>query len=538
MAAAVFTIQRLHSTVIQVIRIQLHVGYAPQVVLHRNNKLLNLAKRLIRQPVLLLAIVFIAAACSNSETSVEPAAQPASAPTETVPASAPASETATPALIPTTQPTVEPSPTSEPSPIAIVPQPTPTPATVPTSVPKATETPIFTPSATPVTAPSEIVAYSSQAMAFLEELTTEFSPRQSATDQELMAAEFLASEFEALGYETTLQPFTVEIKRSTVELESSGVEILPGFRTFPLTSSIETSVSGFLVSAGKAFVDDVSPGNLTGKVVLIERGTLTFMAKVNRVADAGAVGAIIFNNTAGMFRGTFAEPPSIPAVSISREDGLAILEFLNQGEISVTVTVETVEHGSQNVVAVKPGTATNSEVVILGGHYDTIEGVPGANDNGSGSATVVTISQAIADMPYPFDIRFVLFGSEELGLKGSRYHLAAMSSEEQDQIIAMFNFDALGTGDTIGVLGDRPLVDEAISLGEIFGISVGPRFNLANATSDHAPFREADIPVIFFLADDISRIHTPEDKLEFIQPELMGGSAVIGIELLDALAEE
>jgi aminopeptidase YwaD len=375
-------------------------------------------------------------------------------------------------------------------------------------------------------------------MAFLEEFTAEFSPRQSATDQELVAAEFLASEFEALGYETTLQPFTVEIKGSTVELESSGVEVLPELRTFPLTSSIETSVSGILVSAGKAFVDDVSSDSLAGKVALIERGTLTFMDKVNRVADAGAVGAVIFNNTAGNFRGTFAESPSIPAVSISREDGLAILEFLEQGEISVTVSVETVEHDSQNVVAVKPGTATNGEVVILGGHYDTIEDVPGANDNGSGSATVVTIAQAIADMPYPFDIRFVLFGSEELGLKGSRYHLAGLSAEEQDNIIAMFNFDALGTGDTIGALGDKPLVDEAVSIGEKFGISVRPRFGLPNATSDHAPFRDADIPVIFFLADDISRIHTPEDKLEFVQPELMGGSAVVGIALLDALAEE
>jgi aminopeptidase YwaD len=375
-------------------------------------------------------------------------------------------------------------------------------------------------------------------MAFLEELTVEFSPRQSGTEQELVAAEFLASEFEALGYETTLQPFTVEIKESTVKLESSGVEVLPELRTLPLTSSIETFVSGILVSVGKAFVDDVSPGSLTGKVALIERGTLTFLDKVNRVADAGAVGAVIFNNTAGNFRGTFAESPSIPAVAISREDSLAILEFLEQGDIAAKVSVEKVKHDSQNVVAVKPGTTANGEVVILGGHYDTIEGVPGANDNGSGSATVVTIAQAIADVPYPFDIRFVLFGSEELGLEGSKFHLAALSAEEQEHIIAMFNFDALGTGDTIGVLGDKPLVDEAISIGENFGISVRPRFNLANATSDHAPFRDADIPVIFFLADDISRIHTPEDKREFIQPELMGGSAVIGIALLDALAEE
>ena len=43
--------------------------------------------------------------------------------------------------------------------------------------------------------------------------------------------------------------------------------------------------------------------------------------------------------------------------------------------------------------------------------------------------------------------------------------------------------------------------------------------------------------MIFFLADDISRIHTPEDRLDFVQPELMGGSAVSGIALLHTLID-
>ncbi|HBJ32396.1 MAG TPA: hypothetical protein DDY93_13630, partial [Dehalococcoidia bacterium] len=41
---------------------------------------------------------------------------------------------------------------------------------------------------------------------------------------------------------------------------------------------------------------------LAGKVALIERGTILFEEKVNRVTDAGAVAAIIFNNGAGIFR--------------------------------------------------------------------------------------------------------------------------------------------------------------------------------------------------------------------------------------------
>ncbi|MCH8311132.1 MAG: M28 family peptidase, partial [Chloroflexi bacterium] len=415
---------------------------------------MNLVKRLARLPALLVAVLFIAAACGSPAASTEPTVQPSPTPTIT-----PAASTSVPATVEpvpsTTQPAVEPSPTASsaltddtepttptPKPAETIVPTTPTPESTPMPVSEATATPVSTISATTEIPLSEVDILGAQAMAFLEKLTADFSPRQSGTEQELAAAQFLASEFASIGYKTSLQPFTVELKRSSVELESATLEVPSGFRTLPITTSIEESVTGMLTSAGKAFFADVPADSLTGKVALIERGTITFMDKVNRVADAGAVGAIIFNNSAGLFRGTFASQPRIPAVSISREDGLAILDILNLGDISATVTVETGVVESQNVVAEKPGTEGNGDIVILGGHYDTVEGTPGANDNGSGSATVITVAHAIADESYPFDIRFVLFGSEELGLHGSINHLNALTSDQRDHIIAMFNFDA------------------------------------------------------------------------------------------------
>ena len=54
--------------------------------------------------------------------------------------------------------------------------------------------------------------------------------------------------------------------------------------------------------------------------------------------------------------------------------------------------------------------------------------------------------------------------------------------------------------------------------------------------SDHAQFDQAGIPVVFFLADDFSRIHTSEDTLEFIEPKLMGASAVLAMHILESAA--
>ena len=54
--------------------------------------------------------------------------------------------------------------------------------------------------------------------------------------------------------------------------------------------------------------------------------------------------------------------------------------------------------------------------------------------------------------------------------------------------------------------------------------------------SDHVPFAEAGIPVLIIVADDVSRIHTPDDRVEFVDPNLIGWAAEIAIALLDHLA--
>ena len=57
-------------------------------------------------------------------------------------------------------------------------------------------------------------------------------------------------------------------------------------------------------------------------------------------------------------------------------------------------------------------------------------------------------------------------------------------------------------------------------------------------SSDHAAFHDVGIDHIFFLGEDFSRIHTPDDKLEFVQTELLGNAAFLGMALLDMLAED
>ena len=438
------------------------------------------------------------------------------------------SPTATESPTPTI--TASPIPTATAVPTIQAPVPTQVPPTPPpTLVPTATATPA--PTVTPV--PS---ALSDETFAFLEQLTLQYSPRESATDAELAAAQFLKSRFEELGYATRLQEFTVgPLPKSELTITSgSGPEEM---WSYPMGMSHEGVSSGILRLVGKAFEEDIPAEGLEGVIALIERGEITFEEKVERVAEAGAVGAIVFNNRPGRFYGDLRNQSTIPAVSISRGDGRDLLDLIEEGKVEAQVTVKSETRPSRNVIAEMPESADIGRTVVLGAHYDTVPDSPGANDNASGIATIMTIAKQVAGNSYPFAVEFVLFGSEEIGLYGSRHYVDALGAEGIDSTIAMLNFDTVGAGSKLGVLGSPDLIGEAMRLGERFGPNLVRITTLPpNVSSDHAPFQDADIPVIFLMSDDSSRIHTPEDKLPWIEPNLLGWSAEIGIGLLDWLS--
>ena len=460
----------------------------------------------LRYIVLLLAVaatLIALVACGSSPTATE-------SPTPTV--------TASPIPTATAVPTFQ-----APSPTAIPPTPTQAPEPTATATPAPTVTPV----------PSVLA---DETFAFLEQLTLEYSPRESATDAELAAAQFLKSRFEDLGYETILQEFTVgPLPRSelTITSDSEPEEVW----SYPMGMSHEGDASGTLRFVEKAFEEDIPEEGLEGVIALIERGEITFEEKVERVAEAGAVGAIVFNNRPGRFYGDLRNQSTIPAVSISRGDGRDLLDLLEDGEVEAQVTVKSETRPSRNVIAEMQGSENTGKTVVIGAHYDTVSDSPGANDNASGIATIMTIARQVAGNSYPFTIRFVLFGSEEIGLFGSRHYVDALGAEGIESTIAMLNFDTVGAGSNLGVLGSPDLIGEAMRLGERFGPNIVRITALPpNVSSDHAPFQDADIPMIFLMSDDSSRIHTPEDKLQWVDPDLLGWSAEIGIGLLDWLS--
>ena len=262
----------------------------------------------------------------------------------------------------------------------------------------------------------------------MNRLLDDLGPRESATQEEMEAAEYLAAQFESFGYAARLQPFIVESLSRELSTLVLNVQDGEEVDVIPLLRSATGEVSGNLVSVGLATEDEIPEGGLEGMVALVERGIITFEEKTNRVEQAGAVAVVIYNNRPGDFQGVLLSPAGIPALAITEDDGERIEEMLSNKDLEVRVTVEAEEHDSRNVIADKPGPGNG--VLVLGGHYDTVPNISGANDNSSGTALLLTLAEELAQKSLPFSIQFIAFGSEELGLLGSRHYVDSLSDTE------------------------------------------------------------------------------------------------------------
>jgi len=191
---------------------------------------------------------------------------------------------------------------------------------------------------------------------------------------------------------------------------------------------------------------------------------------------------------------------------------------------------------SCNVLAMPPGAGPNTALVV--GHLDSVNHVdgpngdaPGADDNGSGSAGVITMAEALSAVRDRIPVGFVLFGGEEQGLLGSTHFLSQMPGDERSALRAVINMDMIaslntppGGGSAVpGVLIEgaevsRELVENlAIQAASYTDLAVQTSFN--PFASDHVPFIQAGLPAVLTIegADQSNdRIHGPNDTLQHI----------------------
>ncbi len=184
-------------------------------------------------------------------------------------------------------------------------------------------------------------------------------------------------------------------------------------------------------------------------------------------------------------------------------------------------------HKCQNVIATLNGTDPSSDAVfLLCAHFDTIGNSPGANDDGSGIATMLTIANICSKFSFNYTICFLAVSGEEVGLYGS-HNYARKIYEKNENIVAVLNIDTIGNTtiegeNVIYLLRPQRAIWLSLFIEEIgqkyfehIQLSVLP---VDNRKNDHYSFLNYGYDAIQFvqLARGDYPYHTPEDTIEKI----------------------
>ena len=190
------------------------------------------------------------------------------------------------------------------------------------------------------------------------------------------------------------------------------------------------------------------------------------------------------------------------------------------------VDVTTTPIKTWNVLAEKKGRVKTQDVVV-GAHLDSVDDGPGINDNGSGTATILTIAEQFTNLHIrPRNtVRFAFWGAEEEGLVGSTHYVDTLSEKALAKIALNLNFDMLGSPNFVrfvydgdGTLGEAgPPGSEVIE--EVFTDFFDRRGLASEPTpfdgrSDYFAFINAGIPAggLFSGAEGIK---TPAQQAEY-----------------------
>lgn len=194
-----------------------------------------------------------------------------------------------------------------------------------------------------------------------------------------------------------------------------------------------------------------------------------------------------------------------------------------------------------NIIAKLPGRSRPDEVYVIGAHYDStserpFELAPGAEDNASGTAGLLSLARVFVDQPPEATLLFIAFSGEEQGLLGSRAWLNPwLADGRAAQIHGGFIMDMIGySGDaeldclveTSGA--NRPL------LNQIQAAHADPELVLTESLdywgSDHVPFLDNKIPAVLFIENDYldyHAYHRSADTADKIHPQL--GPKILGL---------
>jgi aminopeptidase YwaD len=230
-------------------------------------------------------------------------------------------------------------------------------------------------------------------------------------------------------------------------------------------------------------------------------------------------------------------------------------QFLQWGQVE-THSFQFQGQSYQNLILNLPASSPARLIslpILIGAHYDTVPGSPGADDNATGLAVLLELASAFAELPLSFPVRLVAFDLEEYGLVGSRAYAETLRQNKQ-RLRLMISLEMLGycdvkpgsqiyppglkylypnRGDFIGLIGNWRTIPDLLRLSRAIRKTVPCEWLPAGAKgkivpdtrrSDHAPFWDLGYPAL--MVTDTANLRNPHyhqrsDRIETLDLDFL-----------------
>jgi aminopeptidase YwaD len=378
-------------------------------------------------------------------------------------------------------------------------------------------------------------AIQSAAMRTVAHLTApELHGRGYVSGGDSLAADYLIAEFQRMG----LQPLNGQWSQSF----SFPVN------TFP--DSMRLVLDGMALQAGKDFIVDPRSGSNSDNWSVVRLGLEDLQTPERRAMTFGVIaGSVIhLDLPANANKDTLAQyadweeelvhygpvirpvdkltwgvaPKALPnpIFHVRRE---LLQDTVLNARMAVNAQVVR-KHMARNVFAVVPAKRNSGRWVLFTAHYDHLGRMgnevffPGANDNASGVAMLISLAEHFAKAPANVNLLFVAFAGEEAGLIGSEHFVSERTVDPTD-ISAVINLDIVGTGEegimVVNATQHPALYEEIVQLNATTGRLKEVRQRGPACNSDHCPFAKRGVPALFlYTLGGIQAYHDVEDRAE------------------------
>lgn len=371
--------------------------------------------------------------------------------------------------------------------------------------------------------------------------------RTSGSDNELKAAKILLEEIASIGCHGYIEDFKVP----TSNIKKASLKVMEPYEKeyeiTPYNCSISTPEGG--LTTDFVYIEDGLDANLVnlkGKFVLINKGPTPKLYK--KLIEAGISGYITMSGTAmdeedktdisiNRMREKNTQYGKIPAINMRMKDCFHMVKN-KASKINVELITEDIELTSHNVVITLEGTKYPEEIVSFGAHYDSVPFSTGVYDNGAGSVIIMELLRYFKENPPIRTIKFIWYGSEEVGLLGSKAYIKAHEEELKNHLL-MINLDVggsvLGTEKAL-VTAEQSLVDFIDHMAKIKGFPL--KVEQSIYSSDSTAFADAGIPSVTFCRfapNGGAFIHSRNDVIDFLSPEALEKTTFIAKEFSDSI---